>query len=180
MISFLHIRSGLTFGTSRKVMSSFFVKNTGFRQIQNGKSIVLDFFVCRNPYARAVSLWRDKCVLNGKTPNQECQKLILRFLPNGASLSALTFRDFCHLLPNLICKDEHFWTQSHGLISSDYRQLIHIENKNEFPNLSDVDWGHVENSSEHIEFPLPIVNATPHKIITGLYDIDYVRFGYDL
>ena len=180
MISFLHIRSGLTFGTSRKVMSSFFVKNTGFRQIQNGKSIVLDFFVCRNPYARAVSLWRDKCVLNGNTPNQECQKLLLRFLPNGADLTTLTFSDFCHLLPRLISSDEHFWPQSHDLNEPAYRHLIHIENKNEFPNLSDVDWGHVENSSDDVEFPLPRENVAAHKIITRLYDIDYVRFGYDL
>lgn len=173
MITFRHIKSGTTFGTSRKVMSSFFENNPVFEQVQIEK---VDFFISRNPYARAVSLWMDKCVTHGGDETvQHCQAVIREALDFKLNLASLAFVDFCKLLPKIYMFNDHFWPQTWAPI--DVHHHIRLDSREVFPTLEGVDWSHKENSTAHgAAFKYYCPEST--DIIRRIYQFDFQLLGY--
>lgn len=174
MRRFHDTQSSAIIGLSLKCMFSFFKRNPRFEEIDRSGDV--DYFICRHPCHRVVSLYYDKCVQRSIT--QDCQRVLLE--ETGRSdFSGFTLSNLIEVLPKVLEKDEHFWPQVKGY---NLRSIAFFTMEHELPWLSkrlELDLSTKQNSTIHpaAEELLSWKNA---RDISSIYEEDFETFGYTL
>lgn len=177
---FLHKYSGKTVGLSLKVMYSFFARQKEFVPIP--PDVAPDFFICRNPYARCVSLFFDKCRARAADDFvQDNQRILVEALSlkTKQELATVNFYEFCSVLRHVLYEDEHFWPQTSGLRLSRKTQVVQMESplsqlSEAFP---DVDFTKKENATDHLHWER-YFSPTNRPIVEEIYGCDFAQFRY--
>lgn len=174
-MTFQH-KGGVTFGVSRKVMSTFFENNSAFQRVKVPK---VDYFIARNPYDRAVSLWADKCGVDFKFPFQPNQKILAGAAHcDESKLNELSFLEFARLLHKIWDLNDHFRPQTYGIPGFfKYAGIVIMLEHRDFPILEGVDWSVKENASVHKPFNEHYCNESTN-IIRRIYQFDFQILGY--
>ena len=177
---FLHKFNGKTVGLCLKVMYSFFARHPAFVSI--APDIAPDFFICRNPYARCVSLFFDKCRARAEGEFVQVNQGILveaLGLKSKQDLATVNFYEFCAVLERILYEDEHFWPQTSGLRLARKTHVVQLESpmaqlKEAFP---DVDFSKKENATEHQHWHCYFSTANK-PLIERAYQADFTQFHY--
>jgi len=213
MPAFTNKHKNLVIATSYKVMYSTLAENKELSEfdITSHKNIELlnnleVYFLCRNPYHRTKSFFRDKLRVNLPTPErritfQHCQKIILEEFNFDSDdqlkcidfLSQMTINEFILCLPFFYSKDGHLQTQYvlyeklqkslSQIIKSDSNSIkcIKIENASKLLSLGDrfeLDLTKKLNETQVSSSLNVLLNANSKFIINKIYSLDFEKFDY--
>lgn len=178
MITFRDTLTGKMIGTSFKVLFTFFKDNPRFREANRDPA---DYFLCRNPYQRTLSLFLDKCRRNALTLKPENSQIVLAkalALKSTRELADLTFCDFCRALPKVLILDQHFMRQVHGFKLTDRGVIVKIESGLEWLGKeSGVDFSVKVNARQPVRDG-DFLNSETMPLIYHLYLRDFLDFQY--
>mgnify|MGYP005608641753 FL=1 len=174
MIVFEHLGTKQLIGTNYKVAyTQFATRPKTFAEVKTTKCDVL---LVRNPVARCLSTWKDKCRAAVNPAHvQWCQKELMRELNIDAveSLAGVSFERFVDVLPKVLLREQHFWPQLYAVDPDVVGKLHRIEDG--LPDFG-VDMSEQRNSTAHI--PNPAITWNVLQQINGLYFIDFQLLGY--
>lgn len=186
-LAFLHQPTGIVFGCSRKVMSSFFATEPGFVRIRDRETC--DYFMARNPYERAVSLWMDKCQTAPFDPLQVNQEILAEAAGlqyEYSKLRDLRFPAMVRLLPKVWKLNDHFRPQTWGVMGFQAQVLCNIIQidspagqafvTKQFPTIG---FGRKANNTPHRHFA-EYYDPESIEIIRDIYRNDFTLLGYEL
>lgn len=171
---FLHRPSGRRIGLNYKVLFSFAEEHPDLEEV-GGE--VCDYLLWRDPLARTVSMFFDKC-RDAIDPDfvQEVQVVLMEHLELSRveELRSVTFSEVVRLLPQLVDQEEHFAPQLRGVDLAKVGRVVDIASG----------LGHIERETG-LSFARR-ANTSPHgrvgtyytrrtrEIVQGLYAGDYV------
>ena len=173
MIVFRHTPSGMRLGANLKVLFSFLVEHPDFERVDDPRCDVL---LWRDPHARTVSAYFDKC-RQAVNPDkvQNCQMALLGELATDdvTALLDLSFHDFVSILPRVRDVDSHFRPQSHGLAPDSFDRIADIDHDLEALGRElGVDFSVRVNTTDHAE-PSAYFDDDTRALIETLYVDDF-------
>jgi glycosyltransferase involved in cell wall biosynthesis len=173
MIVFRHTPSGMRLGANLKVLFSFLVEHPDFERVDDPQCDVL---LWRDPHARTVSAFFDKCrqaVNPDKVQNSQMVLLAELGTDDVTALLDLSFRDFVSILPRVRDVESHYRPQSHGLGSHSFDRIADIDHDLEALGRElGVDFSVRVNSTEHAE-PNAYFDDETRSLIETLYADDF-------
>lgn len=186
---FKHKPTSLTVGNNLKVMYSFFSFHPDFERadVDTNTTDPIDFLIARNPYARVVSCFFNKCRshIGPDKPVEICQTLIMeamraddRPITDRDELANLDFPSFCRLLIRLQDTNGHFWPQTHGFDFARVKQVVQMETG--LPELGknlNVDFSVTVNATEHGDWEDYYDTISKH-VVRKIYAEDFEKLGY--
>jgi hypothetical protein len=173
VIVFRHTPTGLQLGANMKVLFSFLTEHPGFERIGDP---YCDVLLWRDPHARTVSTFFDKC-RQAINPDkvQNCQRVLLGELAaeDVTALRDLSFHDFVSILPRVRDRDAHFRPQSHALTPDSFSRIADVDHDlDALGRLLDVDFLVRVNKTEHAE-PSQYFDDDTHALVQTLYADDF-------
>jgi LCP family protein required for cell wall assembly len=135
-----------------------------------------DVLLWRDPHARTVSTFFDKC-REGINPDkvQNCQTELLGELTakDVVVLRELSFNDFVSILPRVRDRDAHFRPQSHALSPNSFSRIADVDHDlDALGRQLGVDFSVRVNSTEHAE-PSQYFDDATRALVQTLYAEDF-------
>jgi len=171
---FRHKPSGRRIGLNYKVLFSFAEEHPDLEQV-GGESC--DYLLWRDPLARTVSLFFDKC-RNSIDPKsvQEVQAVLLAqfSLSRVGDLRSVTFSQVVNALPRIVQREDHLFPQLQGVDLSKIGRVVDIASGlRRIEAETGLKFARRANTSRHGRVVKYYTDET-RRIVETVYAADYV------